>query len=729
MNISMEWMSGRFFAKRNIVRAGAASERHHLPRGYIPVCILFLVYLLASPVWATTYYGPPYYSPNDYYPPPQPFPTLQETIDHWWASYQHRWSWAFPGCSYVLTLYDGRSSGIFASMGLQGTCHGGAGIYGTAFTYDPNKNTGKSDSCVGNPISPATGNKFHTEEDYSTASHGSISIQRYYNSSSSAPGSAFGSRWRHRYARSLTVSSFSGSLIIQAHRQDGKTFHFSKSGSVWVTDADIPETLTQLIDSSGTSIGWQIRTRDDEQENYDIAGRLLTLTDRAGRVQTLAYDPAGLLTSVTDAFGRALVFSYGPSDRIVSVTNPEGGVFIYAHDASGNLVSVTYPDGGERTYLYNEPAHTQGAQLPSALTGIVDENGVRFATYRYDTQGRAVSTEHAGGADRTEVVYNADGSRAITDALGTTSMHQFATVLGVVKNTAVSQPCSLCGGSDSSSKAYDASGNVSARRDFNGNLTCYTHDLARNLETQRVEGLTGASCPGTAVAGVSRTISTEWHPDFRLPQRIAEPLRRITYTYDSNGNVLTRTEQATTDPDGSQGFATTLTGTPRMWVYTYNADGQLLTEDGPRTDVPDVTTYVYYTDTDVGHTRGDLQQTSNALGQVTQYTRYDPSGRVLERVDPNGAVHSFTYDARGRLRIRTQAGGVIAFDYDLAGNLIRVTWPDSNHVTYSYDLAHRLTAITDTLGNRIEYTLDGAGNRLSETWHTPGSSVDRKSVV
>ena len=34
------------------------------------------------------------------------------------------------------------------------------------------------------------------------------------------------------------------------------------------------------------------------------------------------------------------------------------------------------------------------------LLSITDENGNRFATYSYDIQGRAVSTEHAGGAGR-----------------------------------------------------------------------------------------------------------------------------------------------------------------------------------------------------------------------------------------------------------------------------------------------------------------------------------------
>ncbi|WP_372720470.1 RHS repeat-associated core domain-containing protein [Immundisolibacter sp.] len=602
---------------------------------------------------------------------------------------------------------------------------------GVCQSYDSAKNLGAPDSCAGNPINPAIGYKFQVENDYSSVSSSPLKVERYYDSSAIAQGTAFGAHWRHFYARGLTVSSGTEGEIVHARRADGKQFDFSAAGAEWTADADIPETLTRLVDSggtpnsSGTPIGWRIRTRHDETEDYDNDGRLLTLADRAGRVQTLAYDAAGLLTSVTDAFGRALVFSYDSADQIASVIDPDGGVFTYAHDGIGNLTSVTFPDGSQRTYLYNESAHTQGANLPNALTGIVDENGARFATYEYDTQGRAVSTEHAGGADRTHVAYNADGSRAITDALGTTSVHQFATVLGVVKNTAVSQPCSVCGGSDSSSKTYDASGNVASRLDFNNNLTCYTHDLTRNLETERVEGLSGSSCPGTAVSGVTRSIHTEWHPDFRLPQRVAEPQRRITYTYDGSGNVVTRTEQATTDTDGSQGFAATLTGTPRVWTYTYNADGQLLTENGPRTDVSDITTYAYYTNAGAGHARGDLQQTSNALGHVTQYTQYDPSGRLLEAVDPNGAISSFTYDARGRLKTRTVAGAVTAFDYDPAGNLTQVTWPDASHVAYGYDPAHRLTTITDSLGNRVTYTLDAAGNRLGETWSNPDGSPVR----
>ena len=41
------------------------------------------------------------------------------------------------------------------------------------------------------------------------------------------------------------------------------------------------------------------------------------------------------------------------------------------------------------------------------------------------------------------------------------------------------------------SLTYDANANVSSRTDFNGQKSCYAYDLSRNLETKRVEGVSG----------------------------------------------------------------------------------------------------------------------------------------------------------------------------------------------------------------------------------------------
>jgi YD repeat-containing protein len=336
----------------------------------------------------------------------------------------------------------------------------------------------------------------------------------------------------------------------------------------------------------------------------------------------------------------------------------------------------------------------------------------------------------AGGVGQVQITYNADGSTTLLDALGAQRQETFVTIQDVVRRTSVTQ------GGATARLSHDSRGNVVSYRDFNGHLSCYEYDTVRNLETRRTEGLSGASCPGTAVAGVTRTISTEWHANWRLPRRIAEPLRLTTYAFHGDAGVscappgaatalvCRRTVQATTDADGSQGFAATLSGTPRVWAFTYNAQGQVLSVDGPRSDAADTTTYAYHTTTTADFRAGDLQSITNALGQVTRFIRYDAHGRVRSLIDPNGVVNDFTYDARGRLATHTGGARTTRFDHDPAGQLRRITLPDGSHVHYTYDSARRLVEIADNLGNRRIFTRDDAGNvTRDETRNADGSSA------
>ena len=168
------------------------------------------------------------------------------------------------------------------------------------------------------------------------------------------------------------------------------------------------------------------------------------------------------------------------------------------------------------------------------------------------------------------------------------------------------------------------------------------------------------------------------------------------------------------------------TVTARSWTYTYNEFGQILTARGPRTDVNDTTTYTYYTDTTAEHTKGDLKTATDAVGLVTQYTKYNKYGQLLESMDPNGVVTTHTYDARQRL-VATQVGEQTStYSYDAAGQLIRVTSSDGSYVGYEYDDAHRLIAVVDSLGNRVDYTLDNAGNRIAENVKDPGGALVRQ---
>ena len=150
-----------------------------------------------------------------------------------------------------------------------------------------------------------------------------------------------------------------------------------------------------------------------------------------------------------------------------------------------------------------------------------------------------------------------------------------------------------------------------------------------------------------------------------------------------------------------------------------------LTAKGPRTDVNDTTTYAYYSDTTSDHTLGDLKSVTNAIGQVTQYTKYNKHGQVLESISPSGVLTVYTYDSRQRLLSNNVGGQLTTYSYDLVGQLKLLTLPDTTSIAYTYDDAHRLIKVVDQAGNSVIYTLDNAGNRIQEQVKDASNTLQR----
>ena len=529
---------------------------------------------------------------------------------------------------------------------------------------------------VANPINAATGNKLQTETDVVCGSHTGLSLVRTYNSQDFSVA-AFGARWRDAWHRGLIVSA----TTITATRADGRQDIFTKNGNVYSADPDVTSVLKAVL--SGTIItAYQLTTAADMTETYAPTGQLLSLTTRSGLKTTLTYS-GNTLAKATGPFGHVLSFTYNSGGQVATATAPDGGVYAYAYDSSLNLVSVTWPDKTVRKYVY------ENATFPNFLTGIIDENGVRYATWAYDSLGRAISSQHAGGAELTKINYTSSTASTVTDARGNARVYGLTTQFTVLKPASLTgTPFPALGGK---AFTYDANGFISSRTDFDGHVTTYTHD-ARGDETSRVEAA------GTALA---RTISTTWLSTFHLPATITEPNRSIAFTYDSHGNLLTREITA--------GALT------RSFEYTYSAVGQVLTAADPRGAV---THFAY-------DAKGGLASVTDALGHVTSITAYDGAGRPLTVKDPNGVTTTLTYDARGRLTSRTIGTLKTAYAYDKAGNLIRVTLPDASTLAFSYDQAHRLTGIADALGNHVAYTLDAASNRVKEQAFDPTNTLRR----
>jgi len=530
---------------------------------------------------------------------------------------------------------------------------------------------------VSNPINVATGNKFQTETDISCAAHTGLNLTRYYNSQDTT-SSPFGKGWHSTWHHSLALNG----NTVTVTRADGRQDVFTNNGSgVYTADADVTSTLTP-IGSNGSITGWQLKLADDSVETYFFGGQLASVTTREGRTTSFAYDNSSHVTGITGPFGHVMSFAYDTNGHISQARSPDGTLYSYTYDANNNLTSVTYPDGRKKQYLY------ENAAFPNALTGIIDELGVRYATYAYDAQGRAISTEHAGGAERTLVTYNADGTATVTDANGNARTYTFLSQFGAVKIIALSgSPDPTVGGS---AFTYDANGFLASRTDYDGNVTTFTHD-ARGNETSRTEAA------GTSLA---RTFTTSWSPTLHLPVQITEPGgRTTTFTYDTHGNLLTKTLAS-----GQQ---------TRSWSFAYNNAGQVTAMADPR-GVVTRTTY---------DSQGDVATVTNALNQITSFTNYDGAGRPLRAVDANGLVTTFGYDTRGRLLQRIEGGEKILFAYDAAGDLIATQRPDGSIISSYFDAAHRLTGMRDALGNAMAYALDGNDNRVQAGLYDPANNL------
>jgi len=621
------------------------------------------------------------------------------------------------------------------------------------YVSDPPE-TKNCDGCngIGNPIDTATGFKRQIEP--ADIGEGGLQYARAYVSRSSLIKRVTGTNWHATFTQKISFTIDSSWSFAMVRRPNGQEFSFERASgsSTWVGDADINYKLETL--SPGP--GYSLRTPDDTLEIYDDAGQLQSITTRDGRSVVLSYEsspPAGQvpkLLTVTDDHGRSLSFSYYGSGattgagNIQSITDSAGHVVSYGYDANNNLVTVTFPDSSVRTYVYNELAYTQSTSLPNAMTGIVDESSNRFATFGYNTSGRAISTEHAGGVEKFQFNFTSlHSTTVVTDPLGVNHTYQFQTLQGVYKPVSITPKCLICGGSIATARGYDANGNLTSETDPNGNQTTRTFNTTRNLETQRIEA-------SNDTTGRKRTIQTDWNATFRLPdeRRTLDSTgalkAKTNWTYNGRGQVLTMTQ---TDPSVTPNVTRTTTYTyceqTDVTAGTCPLVGLLTSVDGARTDVSDLTTYAYRMADEVTcasapatcpYRKGDLWKVTNAAGQVGETVKYDGSGRPLQVKDPNSVVTDLEYDARGRLTARKVRGAndtvetddlITRIDYWPTGLVKKVTQPDGGFTSYTYDAAQRLTGIADNAGNSITYTLNAIGQRTQEETKDPSAVLRR----
>lgn len=519
------------------------------------------------------------------------------------------------------------------------------------------KSAGQPCNGEGNPCDVGTGNKYQTEVDFDT---GSLRFERFYNSLFDTTAGHIGAHWSHSYSGYLTIDA----TTIEVHRPNGQLLTFDKTALT--SDPDVFDSLQ----AEGSN--WVYKTTDKRFETYNSTGELVAIRELNGLTTTLSRSN-GRLDSVTDPYGRTLGFDYDADGKLKTLTFPDPAHQITYHYTGDTLSAVDYPalSGGVETRQY----HYDDTNHPNALTGITDENGVRYAEWQYFGNGRAKQSKHFGGADQVDFVFNADNT-VVTDALGKVRTYSFELHHDLIKPKTISDAYTERGQPKTAARSYTytANGQIDTLTDANGRITDYDYDN-RGLLIQRIEAQSTSN---------QRTTTIDWHPTHRVPIRRVEPGRITEYEYDScsTGNFFHLCRTTITD-DGA------FPGESRTWTYTYTTsadntvEGLIKTVDGPRAGTVDRTVYGYY---DSNHPWQGLAKTiTNGLNHVTTVTGYDGNGSPTSILDANQNTLALTYDPRGRLKERTIGGSTTRYDYRPDGSVQQVTRGAGDFLKYGYD--------------------------------------------
>lgn len=399
---------------------------------------------------------------------------------------------------------------------------------------DPLKPKGQ---CAGNPIDIGTGAKIQAEADISFVSgSSSYSIKRnYLFDKGSRPNGSTGHGWWLSFEVRLIYQDVLNHQYVTIYLPSGRGYRYEKINGQWQTSSHEGEKLTLLAPAQEGG-NWTFEA-SGKKYIFNSQGYLLVESSPDSKI-TIERTSDNRIASMLFGSAPASV-TYDSLGRIASISVANQYVD-YGYDSQGRLISAasgslprSSTQSNVRQYLYED------TRFGFALTGITDETGERFATWAYDANARAVSSEHAGSKERVTLDYsNIDTSGAsrvsVTNALGKKTTYHLSLINGMRKVMSVQGHASTNCAAANKSYDYYPNGTLKSKTDWSGNVTTYVRDNF-GRETSRTEAA------GTSSA---RTITTQYHSTLNVPIKITEPGLVTDMTYDTAGRLLTTKKTA-----------------------------------------------------------------------------------------------------------------------------------------------------------------------------------------
>lgn len=536
----------------------------------------------------------------------------------------------------------------------------------------------------------------------------------------------------------------------------------------WTMTSAAGRITRTVIDDQGRPVKLQVTGLADVDLIYDSRGRLTSTRTGSGpdqRTTAYAYGTDGYLQSMTDPLERSVTYLRDPVGRALEATRPDNLKIEFTYDANGNLATLK-PAGRPAHGFSYTPVNLTGTYEPPAVTGSGTTNTVY--TYNRDRQltevvrpdGEDIDyTYDSAGRLATQVInrgtytlsYNATSGQltglnapggfnlAYTYAGALLTQLQWSGPLAGRVNFTHDNDFRVASisvnGANSIAMGYDAdslltsAGALTLRYNagnglFEGStvgtvIDAYTHNAfgeplsytvtqASNplySETYTRDKLGRITRKVEAIGGTTRTLDYAYDVLGRLREVQTNGAVTATYTYDPNGNRLTRVAgaQTTTHTYDDQDRLLTAGST----AYTYTAAGELRSI----TTGSSVTTLTH-------DELGNLLSVALPDGRTVSYGIDGQNRRVRKSVN-GSAVQGFLY--QDQLKIIAELDGTNAL-------VNRFVYGDKPHVpAYLIKGGQTFRYVTDQVGSvrlvvntatgaiaqRIDY--DEFGNVLSDS--------------
>lgn len=503
----------------------------------------------------------------------------------------------------------------------------------------------------------------------------------------------------------VTVKSGSGNARASSH-DPVRTRGYPLSNTIHInTQQRIPSRTTAMGNAEFTYNIEVLETDLGDGDHYYVVDGDGTVLD-FGPTSSAPAGTAGIYSTLSTVGGGGYELTgAGPLESVYAAGN-----FEYEFNSSGKLIKIIDPAGNEQDLAYSS----------GDLVSVTDASTGRAITFEYDTPGTIARVIENSGEAETHLSYS---SGKLTQLL---LKDDSANVIRRVDYT------------------YNADGLLETVKRDNDNDTLITFDYVyggNGLYLANVTHGSGGSdfnyfaVPGAgAEHRVERTNAKggvekyEYDENFNLVKVIlpthnggtASPTH--TYTYDSNYNVLTKSDGATTHTYTYTGLGKVATYSDGTGTWTYTYSGVDLTS------ISDSIGTLYtlaYTDSNNPHHPTTITDAEsdvwtygyNTYGQLTSIT--PPSGAELGATAITYEENSMSPNYGYTKAITNGAGDVVTFNsYTSLGDLTSVSTSPAvgvtNTYTFEYDAQQRLTKVTHPDSKTYERTYTGA-NLTQET--------------